>query len=48
MRLGVTYDDRFMLTGKRVVNFLLVFIKLFTLGVTAEALRAKMLSLIHI
>ena len=29
------------LIGKRVVDFLLVLIELFSLGVTAEALRAK-------
>jgi len=29
------------LIGKRVVDFLLVIIKLYSLGVTAEALRAK-------
>jgi len=37
------YDDHLKLTGKRVVDFLLEFrlIKLFSLGVTAEALRAN-------
>jgi len=35
--LGATYDDRFRLTGKRVVDFLLALIEL---GVTAEELRA--------
>ena len=30
-----------MLIGKRVVDFLLVLIELFSLGVTAEALRAN-------
>ena len=34
------YDDHLRLIGKRVVDFLLVLIKLFSLGVTAEALRA--------
>ena len=34
--LGVTYDDRLKLIGKRVVDFLLVLIELFSLGVTAE------------
>ena len=29
------------LIGKRVLNFLLMIIELFSLGVTAEALRAK-------
>ena len=38
--LGATYDDHLRLIGKRVVNFLLVLIELFSLGVTAEALRA--------
>jgi len=35
-----TYDDHLRLTGKRVVDFLLALIELFSLGVTAEALRA--------
>ena len=39
--LGVTYDDHLRLIGKRVVDFLLAIIELFSLGVTAEALRAK-------
>jgi len=30
-----------MMIGKRVVDFLLVLVELFSLGVTAEALRAK-------
>ena len=38
--LGATYDDNLRLIGKRVVDFLLALIKLFSLGVTAEALRA--------
>jgi len=38
--LGATYDDRLRLIGKRVVDFLLALIKLFSLGVTAEELRA--------
>jgi len=38
--LGATYDDRLRLIGKHVVDFLLVFIELFSLGVTAEELRA--------
>ena len=38
--LGATYDDRFRLIGKRVVDFLLALIELFSLGVTAEELRA--------
>ena len=39
--LGTTYDVHLGLIGKRVVGFLLVIIELFSLGVTAEALRAK-------
>ena len=39
--LGPTYNDHLTLTGKRVVDFLLVLIELFSLGVTAEALRAN-------
>ena len=39
--LGTTYDVHLGLIGKRVVDFLLVLIELFSLGVTAEALRAK-------
>ena len=35
--LGATYDDHLRLIGKRVVDFLLVLIELFSLGVTAEA-----------
>ena len=38
--LGTTYDVHLGLIEKRVVDFLLVFIELFSLGVTAEALRA--------
>ena len=34
------YDDHLRPIGKRVVNFLLVLTELFSLGVTAEALRA--------
>jgi len=37
--LGATYDDHLRLIGKRVVDFLLALIELFSLGVTAEALR---------
>jgi len=37
---GVTYDDHLRLIGKRVVDVLLAIIELFSLGVTAEALRA--------
>ena len=39
--LGATYDDHLRFVGKRVGDFLLVLIELFSLGVTAEALRAK-------
>ena len=38
--LGATYEDRLRLIGKRVVDFLLALIELFSLGVTAEELRA--------
>jgi len=34
---GVTYDDHLRLIRKHVVDFLLVLIELFSLGVTAEA-----------
>ena len=37
---GTTYDDHLRLIGKRVVDFLLVLIELFSLGITTEALRA--------
>jgi len=37
---GATYDDHLRLIRKRVVDFLLALIKLFSLGVTAEELRA--------
>jgi len=39
--LAATYDDHFRLIGKHVVDFLLVLIDLFSLGVTAEALWAN-------
>ena len=40
--LGTTYDVPLGLIGKRVVDLiLLVIIELFSLGVTAEAVRAK-------
>ena len=35
------YDGHLRLIGKRIVDFLLVLIELFLLGVTAEALRAN-------
>ena len=38
--LGVTYDDHLRLIGKRIVDFLLALIELFSLGITAEELRA--------
>ena len=38
--LGATYDDHLRLIGKHVVDFLLALIELFSLGVTAEELRA--------
>ena len=38
--LGATYDDHLRLIGKCVVDFLLALIELFSLGVTAEELRA--------
>ena len=41
-----TYDDHLRLIGKRVVDFLLALIELFSLGVTAEALRAIICSAI--
>ena len=37
---AATYDDHLRLIGKRVVDFLLALIELFSLGVTAEELRA--------
>jgi len=39
--LEATYDDHLRLIGKRVVDFLIVLIELFWLGVTTEALRAN-------
>ena len=39
--LGTTYDVHLGLIGKRVVDFLLMLIELFSLGVTAKSLRAK-------
>ena len=35
------YDNHLRVIGKRVMDFLLVLIELFSLGVTAEALRAN-------
>ena len=42
--LEATYDDHLRLIGKRVVDFLLVLSELFSLGVTAEELRANICS----
>jgi len=42
--LGATHDDHLRLIGKRVVDFLLALIELFSVGVTAEALRAIIVS----
>jgi len=39
--LGVTYDVYLGLIGKHIVDFLFVLIDLFSLGVTAEVLRAN-------
>ena len=39
--LGATYAVQLRLIGKIVVHFLLVIIEFFSLGVTAEVLRAK-------
>ena len=39
--LGATYEDHLRLIGKRVVDFVLVLTELFSLGVTAEELRAN-------
>ena len=38
--LKAMYDDHLRLIGKRVVDFLLALTKLFSIGFTAEALRA--------
>jgi len=38
--LGATKDEHLKLIGKRVVDFLLALIQLFSLGVTTEELRA--------
>ena len=39
--LGATYDDHFRLIEKRVLDFLLALIELFSLDVTGEELRAN-------
>jgi len=36
--LGATYNDHLRITEKRLVDFLLVLIELFSLGVTTETL----------
>jgi len=41
VHIDTTYDVHLGIIGKRVVDFLLVLIELFSLGVTAESLRAK-------
>jgi len=38
--LGATYNDHLRLVGKRIGDFLLALIELFSLGRTAEALQA--------
>ena len=38
--IGATYDDHLRLVEKRIGDFLLVLIELFSLGRTAEALRS--------
>jgi len=42
--LGATYDDHLRLIGKRILDFVLVLIELFSLGVTTEALRGNICS----
>jgi len=39
--LGLTYTVHLMLIGNRVVDFLVVLTELFSLAVTAEALRTN-------
>jgi len=39
--LKATYNDHFRLNGKRVLDLVLEFIELFSLGVTAEELRVN-------
>ena len=41
--LGTTYDVHLRLTGKRIVDFLLVLIELYLLGATAEALQSPLI-----
>jgi len=40
-RDNVAYDVHLGLIGKRIVDFLLVLLNFFSLGVTAEAMQAK-------
>jgi len=46
--LRATYDDHLRLNGKRTRDFLLLLIKLFSLGVMDEALRAIIIYLLKI
>jgi len=39
--VGATYNDHLRLIGKSLMDFLLVLNELFSLGVTAEELRAN-------
>ena len=39
--IEVTYDVHLRLIGKRIMDFILVLIELFSLGVTAEALQVN-------
>jgi len=39
--LGTMYDVHLGLNGKHVVDFVLMLIELFSLGVTAESLQSK-------
>ena len=39
--LKATYNDHLRLIGERVLDFLLALIELFSLGVTADELRAN-------
>ena len=41
--LGATYDDHLRFIGRRVVDFLLALIELFSLGVTTEELLLLLL-----
>ena len=46
--LKATYDNHLRLIRKRVVDFVLVLIELFSLGVTAEEVRANIGSAISL